>query len=108
MVQSLFAYSFDSVNKRDKPSELTHLIPLLSQIDTFILEAAPAYPIEKVAKIDVAILRFAIFELLFEKKEPPKVVIDEAIELAKELGGDGSPAFINGVLGTLFKKGENG
>lgn len=108
MVQSLFAYSFHSVKNESESTELVHLTRFLPQIDKLILEAAPAYPIEKIAKIDVAILRLAVYELLFEKKEPPKVIIDEAIELGKELGGEGSPAFINGVLGTLFKKDENG
>lgn len=103
MVQKLFAFSF---HPEDNQSELEfpNVKNLLGQIDALLIEAAPAYPIEKIAKIDVAILRLAIYELLFEKKEPPKVIIDEAIELGKELGGEGSPAFINGVLGTLFKK----
>lgn len=75
----------------------------LSKIDPLIEKSAPAFPLEGIAKIDVAILRLATFELLFEKKEPPKVIIDEAVELAKEFGGEGSPAFVNGVLGTLLK-----
>ena len=50
----------------------------------------------------MAILRLAVYELLIEKKEPPKVIVDEAIELAKEYGGDSSPAFINGALGKVI------
>ena len=73
-----------------------------STIDEYIAKAAPEYPIEKINKIDLAILRLAIFELMIEKKEPENVIIDEAIELAKEFGGEASPAFINGALGTLI------
>ena len=106
MVQNLFEYSFQPERKvKNLPAPL---LAGLGRIDTLLRETAPAYPIEKIAKIDVAILRLAIYELLFEKKEPPKVIIDEAIELGKELGGEGSPAFINGVLGTLFKKTTDG
>lgn len=72
-------------------------------LDNHIEKAAPEFPIEKINKIDLAILRLACFELLVEKKEPAKVVIDEAIELAKEFGGDTSPAFINGALGNIVK-----
>ena len=72
-------------------------------LDETIKKAAPEFPIEKINKTDLAILRLAIFELLVVKKEPPKVIIDEAIELAKEYGGEGSPAFINGALGKVIK-----
>ena len=49
----------------------------------------------------MAILRLAVFELMIGKKEPPKVIVDEAIELAKEYGGDKSPGFVNGALGKI-------
>jgi len=73
-------------------------------IDGKIVKAAPEYPIAKINKTDLAILRLAVFELLIEKSQPAKVVIDEAVELAKEYGGDSSPAFINGALGKLIEK----
>ncbi len=73
-------------------------------IDENIKKAAPEFPIEKINKVDLAVLRLAIFELIIEKKEPPKVIIDEAIELAKEYGGDSSPPFVNGVLGNIIAK----
>jgi len=72
-------------------------------IDKKIAKAAPEYPIDKINKTDLAILRLAVYELLIEKSQPPKVIIDEAIELAKEYGGDTSPAFVNGALGKLIK-----
>lgn len=73
-------------------------------IDEAITSAAPEWPIDKIAKIDLAILRLAAGELIIEKKEPPKVIIDEAVELAKAFGNDNSPKFVNGVLGTILKK----
>jgi transcription antitermination protein NusB len=71
-------------------------------IDQNISEAAPEYPIDKINRTDLAILRLATYELLIAKKEPPKVVLDEAIELAKEYGGENSPAFVNGALGKII------
>jgi len=73
-------------------------------LDEKIVKAAPEYPIDKINKTDLAILRLAVYELLIEKIQPAKVIIDEAIELAKEYGGDTSPSFINGALGKLIKK----
>ena len=73
------------------------------KIDKTISDAAPEWPLEKVAKVDLAILRLAVYELLIVKSEPPKVIIDEAVELAKEFGNDSSGSFINGVLGTVLK-----
>ncbi|HBL51612.1 MAG: transcription antitermination factor NusB [Candidatus Blackburnbacteria bacterium RIFCSPHIGHO2_02_FULL_39_13] len=101
VVQQLFAYSFAS----DQPSEdqTKQIISSLDKIDPVITQTAPEWPLEKLNKIDLAILRLAVFELTIEKKEPIKVIIDEAIELAKDLGSESSPSFINGVLGTIVK-----
>jgi N utilization substance protein B len=71
------------------------------ELDAKIRKIAPEFPIEKINKIDLAILRLAVYELIFEKKEPPRVVVDEAIELAKEYGNDSSAAFVNGALGKM-------
>lgn len=70
-------------------------------IDKKIEKAAPEFSIDKINKTDLAILRLAVYELLVEKTQPPKVIIDEAIELAKEYGGDSSPSFVNGALGNI-------
>ncbi len=104
VMQTLFAESFIDKKDNDENVYLTgKIIENLTTIDPLIEKAAPQFPIKKIAKIDVAILRQAIFELMYEKREPPKVIIDEAIELAKQYGGEGSPAFINGVLGNILK-----
>jgi N utilization substance protein B len=70
-------------------------------IDEIIQDCAPDWPIEKISKVDLIILRISVFELLYSDHVPDKVVIDEAVELAKEFGGDTSGKFVNGVLGTV-------
>lgn len=74
-----------------------------SKIDDIITTHAPAWPLEKIRKVDLQILRIAIYEGFIEKITPPKVAIDEAIELAKEFSGDTSNKFVNGVLGALYE-----
>ena len=64
----------------------------------------PAWPIEQISKIDLAVLRLAVYELLIDKSQPQKVVIDEAIELGKEFGNEHTSSFINGVLGSVVKE----
>lgn len=102
IVKSLFAHSFLSEQPLSEDSQ--PIINALTQIDSTIRTIAPEFPIEKINKSDLAILRLAVYELSIERKEPPKVIVDEAIELAKEFGGDSSPSFINGALGNLIQK----
>lgn len=75
----------------------------LESIDAIITASAPEWPIPQIAQVDLAILRLAIFELLFADEVPPKAVINEAVELAKAFGGENSSKFVNGVLGTVFR-----
>ena len=81
----------------------------MKKIDAVIRRLAPEWPLEQVTIIDRNILRIGIFELMFNKREdvPPKVAINEAIELAKTFGGKSSGKFVNGVLGTLYKEIED-
>jgi N utilization substance protein B len=76
----------------------------LDAIDKIVASSAPEWPISQIAKVDLEILRIAIFELYIAKSVPPKVAIDEAVELAKEFGGENSSKFVNGVLGTVIKQ----
>ena len=78
----------------------------LSAIDKIIEKAAPEWPISQINILDRNILRIGLYELLYENKEevPPKVAINEAIELAKNFGGQSSGRFINGVLGTVYNQ----
>lgn len=71
------------------------------RIDQVIRDTAPAFPIDQIAAIDRNILRLAIYEILIDNKVPMRAAINEAIELAKEYGGENSPKFINGVLGSV-------
>jgi len=73
------------------------------RIDRIIKPAAPEWPIAQIALIDLVILRVAIYELLFKREVPPKVAINEAVELAKSFGGPNSSKFVNGVLGTVYR-----
>ncbi len=77
------------------------------QIDDIIRPVAPEWPIEQIARMDRAILRIGVYELLFADNVPPKVAINEAVELAKAFGGENSSKFINGVLGTVLKNKES-
>ena len=76
-------------------------------LDKRIQPIAPDWPLDQIATIDLCILRMSFFELLFMKDTPPKVVINEAVELAKSYGGENSSKFVNGVLGTLLKEVES-
>ena len=101
-LKNLFAYSF---HKQRLTSPLARdILKEQETIDHVVAAAAPQWPLSKVAKVDLNILRLAVYELTVSKKEPAKVIIDEAIELAKEFGNDTSGSFINGVLGTIVKK----
>ncbi|HUD05935.1 MAG TPA: transcription antitermination factor NusB [Candidatus Saccharimonadales bacterium] len=73
------------------------------KLNEVIVPIAPEWPIEQIARMDRAVLHIGIYELLYEKDIPPKVVINEAVELAKAFGGDNSSKFINGVLGTVLR-----
>ncbi len=101
-IQALFSYSFLKQKISDKKA--LEIINNILVLDQKVKEIAPEYPLDKINKVDLAILRLALYELLVVKKEPPKVVVDEAIELAKEFGGDSSPGFINGALGKILKE----
>ena len=90
---------------------LKGVIKKRKDIDTVIEKAAPEWPIDKISSVDRSVLRIGLFELLFGDREqvPPKVAINEAIELAKNFGGDASGKFVNGVLGAVYKElGEPG
>jgi len=82
------------------------VIEHIPEIDAIITRAAPEWPIDQIAIIDRNVLRIGLYELLYADKTevPPKVAINEAIEVAKNYGGLNSPKFINGVLGTIYRE----
>ena len=85
---------------------VTGVVKNLSQIDKIIEKAAPEWPINQITIVDRNVLRMGLYELLYSSKEevPPKVAINEAIELAKTYGGESSGRFVNGVLGTIYRE----
>ncbi len=132
VLQSLFEWDFNNHQIGDVEAVLarnieefapglndsTFMIALLRnalakqvELDLIITKAAPQWPIDRISVIDRNVLRIGLVELLFGDREevPPKVAINEAIELAKTFGGDNSGKFVNGVLGAVYKEiGEPG
>jgi N utilization substance protein B len=106
VMQALFAHTFELADDQlveDKvlAAEIAEILKVLPAIDTQITEFAPERPLTEINKVDLAILRLIIFEAE-HLHTPVKVLINEAVELAKEFGTDSSPKFVNGVLGKLL------
>ncbi len=104
-MQAIFAW--DCGNLVDHSANSLQIINSIDSINELISTHAPKWPLEKINKVDLSILRCAIWELKIEQKTPPKVVIDESIELAKQFGTDTSASFINGVLGSIINQHES-
>lgn len=106
IIQNLFSWEFLK-NFNNLPyiteTKTKKIIKKTKKIDLLIRKYAPRYPLEEISKVDLAILRWAFYEIIFDKKLPYKVVIDEAVELAKELSSENAYSFVNGVLGSLIK-----
>lgn len=85
--KTLFAQSFTD-------QKITHQ----EEIDKIITTSAPEWPISQINKTDLAILRLALYELIYKKNTPAKVIIDEAVEIAKRYGSESSGGFVNGAL----------
>ena len=100
LIQELFSTEF---HKQEVSAESKEILKHIKTLDEQIEKAAPNYPVGKINRVDLAILRLAIYELLIDKKAPQNVVIDEAVELAKEFANETSPGFVNGVLGHITK-----
>lgn len=100
-----FAPAFDDDNFAK--NLLENINKNIGEVDKLIVKYAPEWPLEQITLIDRNVLRIGIYELKFNQNIPPKVAINEAIELAKTYGGDSSGKFINGVLGSIYKEMEN-
>jgi N utilization substance protein B len=74
------------------------------ELDALLQPIAPEWPIHQIARMDRTILRLGVYELKYETDVPPKVVINEAVELAKAFGNENSSKFVNGVLGTFYRQ----
>ncbi|OHA63859.1 MAG: transcription antitermination factor NusB [Candidatus Wildermuthbacteria bacterium RIFCSPHIGHO2_01_FULL_48_25] len=84
----------------------TGVVEHMEQLDNIIEKAAPEWPIDQITLVDRNVLRLGLFELLYSNKDevPPKVAINEAIELGKNYSGESSGRFVNGVLGTVYRE----
>ncbi len=80
------------------------VVSKIQEIDQLIQKHAPEWPVEQTPVVDRNVLRLGIFEMCFLKAVPPKVAIDEAVELGKSFGGESSGKFVNGVLGAVYKE----
>lgn len=80
-----------------------NIISNLSDIDEKISSASKGWSIDRIGKVELAVLRLAVYEMLYDEDIPVGVAIDEAVELTKKYGQDGSPAFVNGILASLAK-----
>lgn len=100
----LFQKLYSSHVQKHSDPETARIWSHLSTIDPLIAASAPEWPLDKLNPVDLAILRLATFELTIDKVVPLKVIIDEAVELAKEFGSEKSAPFVNGALGSLVKE----
>ncbi|GIW60883.1 MAG: hypothetical protein KatS3mg087_1949 [Patescibacteria group bacterium] len=104
LLQELFAWEYRKNDTANPDQDIAGIVNLIEEVDVKIREGAPLWPLENMAKVDLSILRLAVWELYYSGQDvPEKVVIDEAIELGKEYGSDQSGAFINGALGAIIK-----
>jgi N utilization substance protein B len=83
------------------------VIEHVKEADDLITKAAPEWPLEQISTVDKTILRISVYEILHSKEVPPKVAINEAVELGKTFGSENSSKFINGVLGTIYRNSAN-
>lgn len=102
----------EGLDDKTFPKELVEgVLSRIDALDKIITKAAPEWPLDQIAIVDRNILRLGLYELMFGNHDavPPKVAINEAIELAKNFGGESSGKFVNGVLGTVYRElGEPG
>ncbi len=101
-----FGPSLEDVNKDFIRTLVKGVLEHQTTINQIIEKAAPEWPLDQITMVDRNVLRLGLFELLYGNKEevPPKVAINEAIELAKNFSGESSGKFVNGVLGTVFRE----
>jgi len=102
IIQQIYSYLFYPNQKKNFDRKSLEIINYQELLNKYINKFSVKFKVEKISKIDLTILYLSIYELLIEKKEPPKVIIDEAVELAKEFGGQRSYAFVNAILGKVY------
>lgn len=108
-IQAIINHALEEFAKGAEDTEFANelvsgVIDNMEAIDAIIVKTAPEWPIAQITVVDRNVLRLGIYELMFAKKIPPKVAINEAVEMGKRFGGESSGKFVNGVLGTLYKE----
>lgn len=96
-----FADKFDDTSFTEGLVE--NVVKNIEELNEMIIKYAPDWPLDQITNIDRNVLRIGIYELKFNKDIPPKVAINESIELAKTFGGSSSGRFVNGVLGSIYR-----
>ena len=91
----------EDASRKELTARFAQVLAHLEEIDAILSEASVGWKLKRMNKVDLSLLRVAVFEMRFDERVPEKVAINEAVELAKQFGGDDSPAFINGVLAKL-------
>ncbi len=86
-------------------NKYNRIMEKLSEIDRLLGEASEGWKVSRMGKTDLTILRLAVYEMKYDEDVPLSVAVNEAVELSKKFGGEGSPAFVNGVLGKIGKTG---
>lgn len=101
-VKSLFSFGFHP--SQPEIHELAaEVLKNQEEIDKIITQCAPEWPLPQINRLDLSVLRLAVYELLHREDVPPKVIIDEAVEIGKEFGSQSSGSFINGVLASALR-----
>lgn len=107
IIKALYALNFSNAQpdslKKDDQEFLRSIVKQLPTINQQINLYSTRFGVDKMVKIDLSILQLGVFELLYDQKAPSKVVIDEAIEIAKEFGSNKSPNLINGILAKILE-----
>lgn len=99
--KSLFAGTF--TEQPEHPTRVDKIHSNIKEIDEIIQKCAPEWPINQINRVDLAVLRQAVYELIYKTETPTKVIIDEAVEIAKRYGGKTSSSFVNGALASAIK-----
>ena len=97
----LFFEDFEKLQKRDKDeieAKYDKIVAKLEDIDAIINEVSTGWKTSRMSKVDLTIIRLAVYEIKFDEDVPASVAINEAVEISKVFGGDDSPSFVNGIL----------
>lgn len=106
---SMYFSEIEDLNEKDRAymeAKYQNIMDREAQIDALLNDASSGWKTSRMSKVDLTILRLAVYEMKFDEDVPVKVAINEAVEMAKRFGQDGSASFINGILGTISRSGS--